>query len=239
MINLENFKSILSGLSEASILDVGTGRGNFIQQIIRVYDDYSEIIGIDTTLKSIETARNNFGDEKIQFVQMDAEDMKFKDDSFDVVCLSNSLHHLKDIGTTIAEMKRVLKPNGILVFNEMYRDNQDEKQLTHVYLHHFGAEIDRIHDVPHNETYKREEIIQTLTKEAGFEVLKSWDLDVPNSEELTEEDMKDLMESIDRTLERVKESSEFYKYEMKAEKLKERLKKVGFKGATQLMVVLK
>ncbi len=236
---MENLRSIFRDLSQAKILDVGTGRGNFIKRITEVYGNYSEIIGIDTTLKSIEIARKNFEDEKIQFTQMDAENMKFEDDLFDVVCLSNSLHHLLDIGKTIAEMKRVLKPNGVLLFNEMYCDNQDEKQLTHVYFHHFWAEIDRMNDITHNETYKREEIIQILTKTSGFKIPKSWDFYGNDSGELTEDETEELMNSIDKTLERVKESCELHKYEMKAEKLKERLRKVGFKGATQLMVALK
>lgn len=236
---MKNLRSIFSGLSQARILDVGTGRGNFIQHIIGVYDNYSEIIGIDTTPKSIEIARNNFEDEKIQFIQMNAEDMNFKDSSFDMVCLSNSLHHLRDITATITEMKRVLKPNGVLLFNEMYCDNQDEKQLTHVYFHHFWAEIDRMNGIPHNETYKREEIIQLLTEETNFKILKVWDFNVNDSGELAKEEIEELIKSIDKTLERVKESTELHKYEMKAEKLKERLRKVGFRGATQLMVALK
>jgi len=57
------------------------------------------------------------------------------------------------------EMKRVLKSNGTFIMTEMYRDNQTDKQLSHVKFHHFVAEIENIKGSFHGKTYTREEII--------------------------------------------------------------------------------
>lgn len=43
-MELENLKSIFGYLSKPRILDVGTGVGNFIERIIKVYDNYLDII---------------------------------------------------------------------------------------------------------------------------------------------------------------------------------------------------
>ncbi len=55
-----------------------------------------------------------------------------------------TLHHLSDKTKVIEEMKRVLKTNGIFIINEMFCDYQNEAQMSHVYVHHIGADIDRI-----------------------------------------------------------------------------------------------
>jgi ubiquinone/menaquinone biosynthesis C-methylase UbiE len=54
----------------------------------------------------------------VTFLEMDTECLKFEDDTFDAVCISYSLHHLENIDRVSAEMKRVLKPDGILLFRK-------------------------------------------------------------------------------------------------------------------------
>jgi SAM-dependent methyltransferase len=51
----------------------------------------------------------------MEYVTAPAEDMPFKDASFDVVTSFNSLDHVDDLDRTIAEIKRVLRPGGHLV----------------------------------------------------------------------------------------------------------------------------
>lgn len=221
------------------ILDVGTGAGGFINTLTMLTDEFEEIIGIDTSSRAIEAANKNFKDERVKFIEMDALNMTFDDNSFDVVCLSNSLHHLEDISETISEMERVLKPNGILLFNEMFSDVEDPKQLTHVELHHFWAEVDRFNNVVHNETMKRNEIIETLNKNSSLIISEAWNMELDEDKELTEEDYEWLKRTLDYSLKRVKDSENYKYFEEKAEVLRERIMKVGFKGATQLLVIMK
>ena len=140
MIKLGRF---LKHFENPKILDVGTGNGNFIKMIMSITDYYEEIIGIDNLDIAISTATKNFTDERIKIVKMDALKMDFEDGYFDLVCLSNSLHHLADIPTMIKEMERVIKPGGYLLINEMMSDGLSARQKGHVKIHHFAAEIDR------------------------------------------------------------------------------------------------
>jgi SAM-dependent methyltransferase len=54
---------------------------------------------------------------KPRFLLMDAQQLSFADAQFDVVFGASILHHL-DLGGALAEIWRVLKPDGLIVFRE-------------------------------------------------------------------------------------------------------------------------
>lgn len=110
---MKKLKSKLAAISANKILDVGTGVGNFISNL-ELLKDYKKIVGIDNSREMLERAKNNFDKENIEFVLMDAENLNYEDNTFDMVSLSNSLHHLAEIDIVLNEMKRVLKSEGIL-----------------------------------------------------------------------------------------------------------------------------
>ena len=58
--------------------------------------------------------------------------MDYPDETFEVVAISNTLHHIEHYDKVLAEMLRVLKPGGFFILNEMYRDGQDAAQQVHV-----------------------------------------------------------------------------------------------------------
>jgi len=51
----------------------------------------------------------------LSFKVCDAENLPFKDDSFDFIFSSNLLEHIKNKTQCLAELKRVLKKNGIMI----------------------------------------------------------------------------------------------------------------------------
>ena len=77
-----------------------------------------------------------------------------EDNSFDIISLSNSLHHLENPKEIFAEMERVLAQYGIIIINEMISDGLSKRQKSHLKLHHFAAEVDRALGGTHNETFK-------------------------------------------------------------------------------------
>jgi len=52
-----------------------------------------------------------------EFLVMDCEAMEFPDDSFDLIFGSSVLHHL-NLEKTFSEMRRVLRPGGVVLFTE-------------------------------------------------------------------------------------------------------------------------
>jgi SAM-dependent methyltransferase len=78
------------------------------------------VVGIDISPVRIERGneqvRSN-GYDSVSYRVMDAEDMDFEDDSFDLVCGAAILHHL-DLSRAYRELSRVLRPSGSAIFVE-------------------------------------------------------------------------------------------------------------------------
>lgn len=236
---MEKLKTILLKKNNVKILDVGTGNGNFVKIITALSDNYSEIIGIDLIEGAIEGCNKNFEDERINFFRMDAMKMEFEDNSFDFVCLSNSLHHLEDISKILSEMERVLKPNGALIFCEMMSNGLDKRQKSHLLMHHYAAEIDRYRGRFHDLTFTNKKIFEILESNSTLKIKDAWDLTYPRRETNSEEEIEWLFETIDRVKESVDDPGKREYFEKEADKVKKHIRKYGFDSATQLIVVLK
>lgn len=236
---MKKLRDFLASKPSMRILDIGTGSGAFVHQLAYLSNDYAEIIGIDTSDRAIAAAQNNFDDPRITFLNMDALAMTFEPESFDLVCLSNSLHHLSDITTTIRAMESVLKPGGALIFNEMYADVSDPMRKTHVLMHHFWGRIDTDNGLVHNETFKRQMIIDILRKESHCTLLDTWDMVIEDEHVMGDKDYEYLNNILDQYVNKVKDESKRSAYEEEAKNLRQRLDNVGFKSATQLLVTLK
>ena len=110
----------LASISGGNVLDIATQRGGFIQTLIDLLSEYDSFIGIDITRKDWD--ENRFTDDRVKFIEMNAELLYFSDSTFDTVSMSHSLHHLTSIKKVLSEMKRVLRPHGYFILQEIYRD---------------------------------------------------------------------------------------------------------------------
>jgi ubiquinone/menaquinone biosynthesis C-methylase UbiE len=233
---VEKLKSALNKISGGKVLDVGTGRGEFIDLLKENLKDYTEIIGIDMNDIALEKAKETFKDKNIQFKKMDAESLNFKENTFDIVCISNSIHHLPNAQKVFTEMKRVLKPGGYFILQEMFCDNQNKTQLTHVYFHHLNAEIQTLLGGYHNKTLKKQEILDiasTLELEDLIHFECVYEADKP----MNDEELEDMIQAVDNCVEKIKDFPQYESYRQLGETIKERLSNVGISSATELVVI--
>lgn len=156
----------LNSISGGKVLDVCTAEGEFIHTLMKMLKDYDSFVGVDISKKDLNAAKKDFVKQPVQFIEMNAEALEFDDESFDTVCISHSLHHLKEIEKVLAEMKRVLKPEGYFILQEMYCDGQqNDAQQTDILVHHWSARVDAMRGIPHYETLTRKRmgnIVATL-----------------------------------------------------------------------------
>jgi|APSaa5957512622_1039677.scaffolds.fasta_scaffold22199_2 ubiquinone/menaquinone biosynthesis C-methylase UbiE len=233
---MTSFKNILSPISVGRLLDVGTGRGSFIHTLIKTLKDYDEIIGIDNNPDYGSVFAESFADKPISYEEMDAYSLKFENNSFDTISISNSLHHLENPAQVLGEMQRVLKPGGTFIISEMQRDNLPDAQKSHVLMHHWGASINRAEGIYHNETYTQKEIKSFAEKTA----IKNWHFYEINEFEKSpfdKEIIKEVEKIIDSYILKAKEIPAEKSFIEEGETIREHIRKVGFHGATTLVSI--
>ncbi len=102
---------------KGKILDVGIGTGNNIE----FYNKKANVIGIDFSEKMLEKAKEKLiksGKKNIILKQMDAENLNFKDSTFDYVITSCVFCSVPNPVNGLKEIRRVLKPTGKLIMVE-------------------------------------------------------------------------------------------------------------------------
>lgn len=101
----------LSNLS-GKVLEVGIGTG----RNLRYYPARCSITGIDNSKAMLEIARKKVkGMENVTLHLMDAEHLEFPDKCFDYVVITFVLCTIPDPVKALSEMRRVLKPSGVLI----------------------------------------------------------------------------------------------------------------------------
>jgi len=95
------------------VLDVATGTGIVAIEALKKVGNDGRVVGIDISTGPLAIAKRTAGNtNNLQFLEMDAEDLKFPDGSFDVVLSEFALMFFPDSQKALREMKRVLVRNG-------------------------------------------------------------------------------------------------------------------------------
>lgn len=95
----------------AKLLDCGCGPGDLCHA---ASERGATVIGCDYSTHMVKLAKSNYPN--ISFVHEDAENLTFADASFDAVTLNYLLLHVADQWKVLLEAKRVLRPQGQMVF---------------------------------------------------------------------------------------------------------------------------
>ena len=95
------------------VLELGSGNGIFTAELLEAVGPTGKVVGLDSSTAIIEMARH-FCPEG-EFLHGDAQDLPFKDATFDVVVAAQLFCFLDDVDTALAEAFRVLKPRGRLI----------------------------------------------------------------------------------------------------------------------------
>ena len=161
---MDKMKAVIAKYAEGELLDIATGRGEFMRYLFDSAPQIERGIGVDISEENLRKAREALNLNHAQFETMAGEKLRFEDESFGTVSLSLSLHHVDNPEAVIAEARRVLKLGGCFILFEMYNNDQSEKQMTHVLLHHWWADIDRELGTPHNHTFTDKQILAYIHK---------------------------------------------------------------------------
>jgi len=147
--------------SNAKVLDVGCGVGGTSRYLAKSLGTDASVTGITLSPNQVKRATELAVEQGVgnaKFTVMNALEMDFPDNSFDVVWACESGEHMPDKEAYINEMMRVLKPGGKFVMATWcQRDNRDvpfsekdERDLRFLYeewTHPYFISIEKYNDI--------------------------------------------------------------------------------------------
>lgn len=145
------------------VLDVACGTGEF-ERLILNENPAQNMVGVDISDEMLTIAQ-----QKLQaypntaFFPASVTNLPLADQSFDVVVSASSFHYFDDSGAALAEMKRVLKPNGKVIILDWCKD---------YLLCRLCDFLLKIIDPAHKQCYTQAEFHHLLTA-AGFNIQRA------------------------------------------------------------------
>lgn len=95
------------------ILEVGSGDG-YLMNLVRSRCD--RVIGVDFEMTGLRLASKKLVRfRECSLIQGNCYDLPFRDESFDLVLLSDVIEHLEDPEVCLREIARVLRPEGMVI----------------------------------------------------------------------------------------------------------------------------
>ena len=111
---------LVADTNPKNILDIATGTGDLAISLTATSAE--EIIGLDISDGMLEVGRKKIASKKldgiISMVIGDSEDLPFEDHTFDAITVAFGVRNFEHLEKGLAEILRVLKPNGIFVILE-------------------------------------------------------------------------------------------------------------------------
>lgn len=112
--------------SPLRILDVGTGTALIPIELCRRHRQ-CHVTAVDLAAEMLKLAEANITQaglqSQIRAEQIDAKEMPYPNDSFDVVISNSIVHHIPDPSSVLSEMIRVLRDRGTLFIRDLLRPN--------------------------------------------------------------------------------------------------------------------
>ncbi len=102
LLDLEQHKN------NGKLLDIGCGIGSFLALAKKKFDVY----GTEISRYAVDQAKKKFN---IDVFTGYVEDAKFPDSYFDAITLYHVLEHIANPSKTILEIRRIIKPSGVLI----------------------------------------------------------------------------------------------------------------------------
>lgn len=139
--DLELVKRFYNDDRNIRVLDYGCGSGIYV--ILMLLKGYSEVHGVDIYEKFDNRLLKNLGFVNASFGLV-GDRLPFEDNYFDVVNSSLVLEHVKNIDLYYKESARVLKPDGICLFNFPHRLKPYDSHSRTWFIHYFPRSIRKL-----------------------------------------------------------------------------------------------
>jgi ubiquinone/menaquinone biosynthesis C-methylase UbiE len=148
------------GRRDGAVLDLGCGDGRLTLELRG-----RRIVGADVSRVALDRARERLAERDIELVQTaPGAVLPFADATFDLVLLAETIEHVVDVETLLAEVHRVLAPGGEVAVTTPAHGRRTGLSL---FLRGFERAFDPLS--PHVRFFSRASLTDVLS-EAGFQV---------------------------------------------------------------------
>jgi len=116
---------------EGVYLDLATGNGAVAFAIAGLQTD-ARVVGIDIADQAVARNRASAAENacrNIEFRQTNGREIDFPDATFDGIACRYALHHFPDVDTTLADVRRTLKPGGAFALADATRHPRDDEDF--------------------------------------------------------------------------------------------------------------
>jgi SAM-dependent methyltransferase len=132
-----------------TILDLCCGAG----RLSAIMSPQARVIGVDVSGVAIRMAEERHrGKSNFEFRQMDAHALSFPDESFDVVLFIDAIEHVMDADRVFAEIRRVLKQDGLVMATVANRDSINQILTTKLGYPEFVTNYQHVREFSYRET---------------------------------------------------------------------------------------
>lgn len=105
----QEFVNLIEIKNSYMVLDLASGSGDIIKLILDKFD--CNCCAFDSSREMLDQARKKIMQDEVFFINGRAEEIPFRDCSFDAITVSFGLRNFSDIELSLQEIKRVLKKN--------------------------------------------------------------------------------------------------------------------------------
>lgn len=124
---------------------------------------------------AISQAKERFADRpNFKFISMDATDLKFADHQFDLVIAKEVIEHLPDPESSMREVFRVLKPNGLLVVTSPNRDSLHLRINRKLGYSDFKCSFDHVKEFSFKEAVEMLTLVGFTVRDTGGAFLQPY-----------------------------------------------------------------
>jgi demethylmenaquinone methyltransferase/2-methoxy-6-polyprenyl-1,4-benzoquinol methylase len=110
------------------ILDIAGGTGDLAKKFSKIVGEKGQVILADINNAMLSVGRDNLinqGISTVKYIQTNAENLAFKNDSFDLISMAFGLRNVTDKQQALNDFYRTLKPGGILLILEFSKLEND------------------------------------------------------------------------------------------------------------------
>ncbi len=156
------------------VLDIAGGTGDLTIEFTRQVGDHGQVILSDINTTMLHEGRKkltNKGIFGVDFIQLNAQYLPFKNDTFDCVSIAFGLRNVTNQDQALEEMYRILKPSGCLLILEFSTTNS--VLLKKIYDFYSFKIIPKLGDIIANDKNSYQYLAESIRKHPNQETLKN------------------------------------------------------------------